>query len=184
MRIRFSGSVTVFHDRRLPEAATPAGYAALIDAYHLSVPVPRVLSAIGTKHRIIEQGGWRIYTPRHAPDATLEGHLTFALKYEGLDLGILKRLFLAVNEREITDLVRKKPTGLYTCSTRAASGFSMNGCWSANSICLRQTKSLTSTPSILNSNTPAPGRIRRGTASAIICQAHRISVRSFSRRQH
>ncbi|MGF6312512.1 hypothetical protein ABIB82_006406 [Bradyrhizobium sp. i1.8.4] len=73
-----------------------------------------MLSAIGTKHRIIEQGGWRIYTPRHAPDKTLEGHLTFALKNEGLDLAILKRLFLVVNEDQIADLVRQKPAGLYT----------------------------------------------------------------------
>jgi hypothetical protein len=106
--------VSVFHDRRLPEPAVPAGYAALIDAYKLPVPVPRTLSAIGSKHRIIEQGGWRMYTPRHAPEASLEGHLTFALKNEGLDLAVLKRLFLAVEEGEIAELVRQKPTGLYT----------------------------------------------------------------------
>jgi hypothetical protein len=48
----FSGPVSVFRDRRLPEAATPAGYAALIHAYDLAVPVPRVLCAIGTSdHR-------------------------------------------------------------------------------------------------------------------------------------
>lgn len=110
----FSGPVNIFHDRRLPETATPAGYAALIDAYHLPVPVPRTLSAIGSKHRIIEDAGWRIYTPRHAPEATLEGHLTFALKNEGLDLAVLKRLFLAVKESEIADFVRHKPTGVYT----------------------------------------------------------------------
>jgi len=112
--VQFSGSVSVFHDRRLPEAAVPAGYAALIDAYKLPVPVPRTLSAIGTKHRIIEQDGWRIYTPRHAPEASLEGHLTFALKNEGLDLAVLKRLFLAVKEGEIAEFVRQKPTGIYT----------------------------------------------------------------------
>lgn len=114
MSIQFSGPVNVFHDRRLPETAAPAGYAALIDAYKLTVPVPRTLSAIGTKHRIIEQGGWRIFTPRHAPEDSLEGHLTFALKNEGLDLAVLKRLFLAVKESEIAELVRQKPTGLYT----------------------------------------------------------------------
>ncbi|MGY3347091.1 hypothetical protein ACVI1I_006320 [Bradyrhizobium sp. USDA 4459] len=114
MPLQFSGPVSVFHDRRLPESATPAGYAALIDAYRLSVPIPRLLSATGTKHRILEQSGWRIYTPRHAPDVSLEGHLTFALKNEGLDLAILKRLFLTVKEDEIADLVKQKPTGLYT----------------------------------------------------------------------
>src|SRR5258708_2013746 len=106
----FSGPVSVFRDRRLPETPTPAGYAALIQAYDLAVPVPRILCAIGTRHRIIEEAGWRLYTPRHAPDATLEGQLTFALKYEGLDLAALKRLFLAVQPGEIEQLVKAKPT--------------------------------------------------------------------------
>ena len=87
----FSGPVNIFHDRRLPETATPAGYAALIEVYNLPVPVPRTLCAIGTKHRVFEDAGWRIYTPRHAPEATLDGHLTFALKNEGVDLATLKR---------------------------------------------------------------------------------------------
>lgn len=110
---QFSGPVTVFQERRLPETATPAGYAALIDAYDLAVPLPRTLSAIGKHHRLIEQEGWRIMTPRHAPHATLEGHLTFALKYEGLDLAVLKRLFVATGPDAIEALVREKPTGSY-----------------------------------------------------------------------
>jgi hypothetical protein len=109
----FSGAVNGFQGRRLPERATPAGYAALIHAYQLPVPPPRTLSAIGTRHRVAEEAGLRIYTPRHAPEATLEGHLTFALKYEGLDLAVLKRLFLAAPADEIKELVRAKPTGLY-----------------------------------------------------------------------
>ncbi|MGY4571829.1 hypothetical protein ACVWY5_004899 [Bradyrhizobium sp. USDA 3256] len=111
---RFSERVSVFHDRRLPETAVPVGYAALIDAYDLPVPVPRTLSAIGTKHRIVEKDHWHIYTPRHAPEASLEGHLTFALKYEGLDLALLKRLFLAVKDEDVAEIVRQKPTGVYT----------------------------------------------------------------------
>ncbi|WP_072395778.1 Fic family protein [Hyphomicrobium sp. CS1GBMeth3] len=110
---RFSGPVTVFHERRLPEAATLAGYAALIDAYRLAVPIPATLSAIGTRHRRTEQQGWRIFGPRYAPEATLEGHLTFALKHEGLDLCALKRLFLSVGAAEVEALVRAEPTGRY-----------------------------------------------------------------------
>ena len=110
---RFSGPVTVFHERRLPERATPAGYAALVDALRLSVPLPRTLSATGERHRVREEGGWRILTPRHAPHPTLEGHLTFALKYEGLDLAVLKRLFRAVGPRDVEAVVRAKPTGSY-----------------------------------------------------------------------
>ncbi|HEY4359702.1 MAG TPA: Fic family protein [Bryobacteraceae bacterium] len=111
--IRFSGPVSVFHEQVLPEPATPAGYAALIDAYKLKVPLPRTLSATGAHHRIRTGSGWRILTPRHAPPATLEGHLTFALKYEGLDLAVLKRLFRATGPGEIETLARAKPSGAY-----------------------------------------------------------------------
>ena len=85
-RNRFPDPIDVFRERHLPETAQPVGYAALIGAYDLSVPLPRNLTAIGSRHRFIEQDGWRILSPRYLPDATLEGHLTFALKHEGLDL--------------------------------------------------------------------------------------------------
>jgi len=110
---QFSGPVTVFQERRLPVKATLAGYSALIDAFTLSVPLPRMLYATGERHKVIEADGWHILTPRHAPQPTLEGHLTFALKYEGLDLAVLKRLFLAAGGPEIEALVRATPTGTY-----------------------------------------------------------------------
>ncbi len=110
---RFSGPVTVFQNKRLPVTARPVGYAALIGAYDLRVPLPRNLSAIGERHRLMEQGGWRIYSPRYAPDATLEGHLTFALKHEGLDLAVLRRLFAEAGPDALADLVRARPTGAY-----------------------------------------------------------------------
>jgi len=111
---RFSGPVTVFHESRLPESGAPAGYAALIDAYGLEVPLPRTLSAIGQRHKVTEQDGWRIFTPRHAPSAGLEGHLTFALKWEGIDLAVLARLFAVVAAAEIESIIRSKPTGSYS----------------------------------------------------------------------
>jgi hypothetical protein len=109
----FSGPVTIFHEQRLPEAATPAGYATLIEALRLRVPLPRTLSAIGPRHKQYQQDGWHIYTPRHAPTADLDGHLTFALKYEGLDLGVLKALFRATGPAPIEAIVRATPTGTY-----------------------------------------------------------------------
>ncbi|HLM98331.1 MAG TPA: Fic family protein [Bryobacteraceae bacterium] len=114
---RFSGPVTVFHERALPERATPAGYAALIDAHCLRVPLPRTLSATGEHHRIKNDAGWRILTPRHAPSPDVESHLTFALKYEGLDLAVLKRLFAALAPGDIENIVRSKPTGSYARRT-------------------------------------------------------------------
>src|SRR5664279_5766515 len=75
----FSDPVTIFYESRLPERATPVGYGALIDAYALKVPMPRTLSAVGPRHKHYQEDGWHIYTPRHAPPASLEGHLTLSL---------------------------------------------------------------------------------------------------------
>ena len=112
-RYHFSGPVTVFQDRRLPEEAIPTGYAALIDAFKLHVPLPRRLSAIGTRHRLYEADGWAIYTPRHATSPDIEGHLTFALKYEGIDLVVLKSLFRTIGPAPFEAVVKSTPTGSY-----------------------------------------------------------------------
>jgi hypothetical protein len=50
------------------------------------------------------QGSRSIYSPRYAPEASLEGHLTFPLEHEGLELTVLKRLSLAAGPREIEAL--------------------------------------------------------------------------------
>ncbi|MBS9718220.1 Fic family protein [Pseudohalocynthiibacter aestuariivivens] len=110
---QFSGPVSVLQENRLPEMALPVGYAALIDAYELQVPTPLTLSAIGKRHKVYTENGWRIYTPRHEPRATFEGHLVFALKYEGLDLAVLKRLFEAVSPADVEAIIRAKPTSAY-----------------------------------------------------------------------
>ena len=62
-------------------------------------------------------------TPRHAPHARLEGHLTFALKYEGLDLAVLKRLFLTTG----SDASKRLSATNRPAVTPGASGFSMSG---------------------------------------------------------
>ncbi|MGY2051633.1 Fic family protein [Methylobacterium sp. JK268] len=97
----------------MPETAIPVGYAALIEAFGLTVPVPITLSAIGSRHKVYRADGWHIYTPRHRPRADLAGHLTFALRYEGLDLAVLKALFRATGPEPIAAIVRAAPTGTY-----------------------------------------------------------------------
>jgi len=111
---QFSDPVTFFRGRRLPVKATLAGYSALIDYFDIRVPLPRTLFAIGEKHRTIQELGWHVLTPRHAPSPDIAGHLTFALRYEGLDLAVLKRLFLATGPGPIEDMVKARPTGSYS----------------------------------------------------------------------
>ncbi|MDC7244479.1 MAG: Fic family protein [Sphaerochaetaceae bacterium] len=114
MNIHFSGPVTVFHGISLPQKATPAGYAAIIDAYNLSAPFPLLKMAIGMKHTIIKGDSWHLLTPRYQPENTLKGHIEFALKYEGIDLCILKKLFETIKKEEIEKIVLETVTGIYT----------------------------------------------------------------------
>jgi hypothetical protein len=46
-QIKFSGPVTAYRDRRLPETATPVSHAALIEAFDLGVPLPRTIHVLG-----------------------------------------------------------------------------------------------------------------------------------------
>jgi hypothetical protein len=113
MSDRFSQIVNDFRGTRLPEAARLAGYAALIDKFDLKVPLPPMLSAISERHHPGSTEQWRVFTPRHAPDDGLAGHIQFALKWEGIQLGVLAALFRAVTAADIETVVRKTPTGAY-----------------------------------------------------------------------
>ncbi len=90
-----------------------AGYAAIIDAHKLQAPTPDNLYAIGKKHKKNTIGNWQIFTPRHKPKETLFGHLTFALKYEGIDLAVLNALFKTIDVKEIEEIIQSEPTGSY-----------------------------------------------------------------------
>ncbi len=111
----FSAPVSVFHGIPLPEEKmTLAGYAALISSYQLRVPLPWRLAAISSKHRKYETAQWRVFTPKHNPADTFIGHLTFALKYEEVDLAVLSALFATVNPEDITAIIQNEPTGQYS----------------------------------------------------------------------
>lgn len=103
-----------FRDRRLPEPGDPVGYAALVDRYDLEVPLPPRLTAIADRHHPDSTRDWQMLTPSHRPAEGLHGQLEFALKWEGVQLGVLAALFSRIDPAEITALVREKPTGTHT----------------------------------------------------------------------
>ena len=103
-----------FHDRALPEPATPVGYAHLIDKHGLEIPLPRQLSAIAERHHPKSNDAWQLLTPRHRPGESLQAQLEFALKWEGIDLGVLATLFRKVSDAAIAEIVRSRPTGAYS----------------------------------------------------------------------
>src|SRR5688572_22954047 len=112
-------AVSHFHGQVLPEPAIPAGYAALIERFELAVPLPPRLAGTAVRHHPAPHPVWQLLTPRHRPEDTLEGQLIFALKWEGVDLGVLAALFHREGperdelEAEVTRLVCGTPTGVF-----------------------------------------------------------------------
>lgn len=59
------------------------------------------------------EGAWTIFDRRYAPVDELAGHLEFLLKHEDVDLLVLKRIFDALPQAEIEELVRAAPKAAY-----------------------------------------------------------------------
>jgi hypothetical protein len=89
-------------------------YAALIDNFGLQVPFRSQLTLISERHVRATTDLWQVLTPRHEPADTLAGHLTFAIKREGVQLGVLAALFRTVGGQAIADLVSETPTGAFS----------------------------------------------------------------------
>ena len=107
--------VNEFHDRTLPEQDTAlVGYGALIKTYGLVVPMPAQLALISKRHKRYDTTVWAVFTPRHAPKNSLAGHLTFAFRYENLDLAVLDALFNAIDGNELKAWVEQEPVGQYS----------------------------------------------------------------------
>lgn len=109
----FSELVTIFQGVALPEPGFLAGYSALISVFKLKTPRPYSLAMISRKIRMVANEGWQIFSLRYLPADTLAGNLIFALKYEGVDLYLLKQVFLAAGKPEITSAVEHMPTSKY-----------------------------------------------------------------------
>ena len=94
-----------------------AGYAILIKRYGLSV-LPNwhtsSVSPTGTLRSTIQDGQVEsIYPQSYWPGNRTGDHLEFALKYDGVNLGLLSALFDVVPADEIAAWISSKPTGKY-----------------------------------------------------------------------
>ncbi|GAA4295285.1 Fic family protein [Nibribacter koreensis] len=109
----FSQEILNFHGRTAPKAGILVGYGAIIEHYGLQLPLPRQLAIISQKNRKYGQGQWQVFPPSYQPADSLAGHLTFALKYEGINLLFFKKLFQQLTQGEVLALVQKEYTSQY-----------------------------------------------------------------------
>jgi len=109
-----SDTVTVFRGKILPEEGYLVGYGAIISSFNPHIPIPNQLSIISLKDRKYKTEEWQVFTPRYKPEDTLYKQLVFALKYEGINLLILKKLFEKLADDEISQLVQIEPLSQYS----------------------------------------------------------------------
>jgi Fic/DOC family len=98
----------------------PAGYVGLIDTHDLRCLPPYHRSYVASwevQRSTTESDGGRedIYPARYAPGADVISQLEFALKHDGLELGVLRALFRSVEtdpfERALGGSLDARPTG-------------------------------------------------------------------------
>lgn len=114
----FSRKVSVFHGISLPEEGQLVGYALLLqyieEAIGRRLPTPKQLAMVTDKQQRYDTDRWRVFGNRYLPEKHLGAHLVFALKHEGIDLLILKELFLITGDGFVEDMVKSEPTGQYS----------------------------------------------------------------------
>lgn len=118
----FSQETPIFHGRQCPEEGHIVGYSAIIDKLGLKVPIPYQITLVCTQNKNYETDEWKVlpksYLPEDNTDLTeieaLYKHLVFALKYEGVNLLVYKKLTQHYTKEQLTDLTNIEPTGQYS----------------------------------------------------------------------
>lgn len=95
----------------------PAGYAYLLDMMGL-VGMPHwhtsFVSSSGTHRSKVQDGTIEdTYPVRYWPGEKVGDHLEFALKYDGVNLGLLAQIFEKISQDGIIAYIQSKPTGKY-----------------------------------------------------------------------
>ena len=111
---RFSLKLSVFHGRTVPEEGVIVGYGAIIEVFKLAVPIPTKLSFVSSKNRHFENNEWKVYPVGYLPDENLYKQLIFALKYEGVDLLLFKKLFEVLSAEEMEEMIQQENLGQYS----------------------------------------------------------------------
>lgn len=106
----------IFQGSALPAGTSLAGLSALVQAFKVQAPVrePACISEQNIKGHIRSDRNWHVYSKRHELEPTVEAHLNFAMRYEHVDLLVLKRIFQAIPPESMKDYVQSAPTSIFT----------------------------------------------------------------------
>jgi hypothetical protein len=94
----------------------PVGYAAFMARRAWTAPPPRHVSSIGAggRNRIAtSEGVHEVFPEQFERDTSDVGHLVFALKYDGVDLLALRRIFSDIGGEPLIAALRERPSSGY-----------------------------------------------------------------------
>lgn len=110
-----SKKISFIQGRTAPEEALLVGYGAIIEAYNLTMPIPKTLTLISlAQKRKYATVGWRVFPVSYTPKDELYNHLVFAIKYEGIDLLFFKKLFEKLEPETIEAWIKNEPISQYS----------------------------------------------------------------------
>ena len=94
-----------------------AGYTYLLEKFEFAA-MPNwhrsSVSTTGTHYSKVQDGfADEVFRTQYWPGEKVGDHLEFALKYDGVNLGLLACIFEHVPQKELTEYVKSKPTGKY-----------------------------------------------------------------------
>lgn len=108
-----SAPITFFRSRTLPMASHLAGYAYIVNELNLSTVLPYQMHAIATTSARQRSPDWIVHPYQQMPRQTTYDNLVFALKYEGVNLLILKQVFVKEGSSFLASAIRRQPTSGY-----------------------------------------------------------------------
>lgn len=100
-------------ERLMPVRASPAGYSGMIEALDLPLPLPRRLTCVSPRHQRMKENNVSIVPRSNWPGDTVVDHLVFALRYEGVNLLVLKKVFTQIDTHDLCRYITSTPTGQY-----------------------------------------------------------------------
>jgi len=106
--------IKTFQEKTVPADTRLAGWSVLVQSLGVRAPVRRPCAVseqhIGGSRR--KDQGWIVFDKRYWPGEDFASHLEFALRHEGVDPLILKRIFEAVPREVVEQFVTSAPTGV------------------------------------------------------------------------
>ena len=94
------------------------GYLYLVEQYQLAALPLQTVAKIdplikGRQARSVGNQGVLVFEPKYQPEASLVGHLQFALRYEGINLEVLYLLFRQTGRDKLNAWLAESPTSGY-----------------------------------------------------------------------